>query len=111
MYKIIAIAGLIIRQFFLPNPFEPFGVWGSVYNLLASGAIGTLAYFTVGLFYEKKSLPFIGSLFYTITYIIYTLELQFVLKPYPNELLVILLFVIVIAGDIALVWLIRKTIK
>ena len=108
MYTIIAIAGFIIRQFFLPNPFAPFGGWGEVYNLLASGVIGTLSFFTVGLFYEKGSFPLLGSISYTITYIVYTFELYVILRPYPNEWFIGLSFLIVIVVDIIILRIIRK---
>lgn len=108
MYKIIAIVGLIIRQFFLPNPFTPFGVWGEVYNLLASAVIGFLSYITVGLFYEKGSFPFWGSILYTITYIVFTFELCFIMRPYPNEWLMGLSFLIAILVDIIILRLLRK---
>ena len=108
MYKIIAIVGFIIRQFFLPNPFAPFGVWGEVYNLLASIVIGFLSYITVGLFYEKGSFPFLGSILYTITYVVYTFELYFILRPYPNEWFMGLSFLFAIVVDILILKLVRK---
>lgn len=110
MYKIMAILGLIIRQFFLPNPFASFGVWGELYNLLASAVIGTLSYITVGLFYEKGSFPFLGSFLFTFTYIVYTLELHFILRPYPNEWFIGLSLLIVVIIDIILLRIIRKII-
>ncbi len=111
MYYIMALIGFLIRQFLLPNPFEPFGGWGALYNLFASGLIGTLAYFTVGLIYEKRSFPFIGSLLYTIAYAVYTLELYFILKPYPNDGLIILFLVLVAVINTFIIRLISKAIK
>ncbi|MCR4647651.1 MAG: hypothetical protein K5776_01085 [Lachnospiraceae bacterium] len=103
MYKIIAIAGLLVRQFLLPNPFSHFGLMGEIYNLLASSAIGPLAYFTVGRFYSKGEAPALGSILYLITYMVYTFEIWLVLKPYPNCWLVSLFCVLLIVIDIVVI--------
>ena len=88
LYGIIAIAGFIIRQYFLPNPFAPIGVYGELINLAASGVIGLLAYIIVGLFYEKGSIPFLGSLMYLVVYSILTFELWLAFKLYPHNWLI-----------------------
>lgn len=110
MYKIIAIAGFLIRQFIIPNPFSAFGGWGELYNFLASGVIATITYFTVGLFYEKGEAPIIGSIMYLIAYSLYTFELWLILLPYPNWWFMGLIFVLISVADIAILHLIRRNI-
>lgn len=108
MYKIIAIAGFLIRQFIIPNPFSAFGGWGELYNLLASGVIATITYFSVGLLYEKGEAPIIGSILYLAAYSLYTFELWLILLPYPNWWLIGLIFVLASLFDIAILHFIRK---
>ncbi|MBP5495238.1 MAG: hypothetical protein J6X97_09080 [Lachnospiraceae bacterium] len=107
MYKIVAIAGLLIRQFIIPNPFVTFGGYGKLYNLLASGIITFIAYKTVGFFYTKGEAPVIGSAFFTIFYIVYSGELWLVLKPYPNEWLMLLMIFAVIIVNMIIIKIIR----
>ena len=108
MYKIIAIAGFLIRQFIIPNPFAAFGGWGELYNLFASGAIATIAYFSVGIIYEKGEAPIIGSIMYLVAFSLYTFELWLVLLPYPNWWFMGLIFVLLSVIDISILHFIRK---
>lgn len=67
-YGIIAVIGAIVRQNFLPNPFECFGDYAILINLFAEPVIHILSYTIVGLFYERGSFPIVGSLLYLIIY-------------------------------------------
>lgn len=68
LYCIITVASVIIRQFFLPNPFECFGESAALINWIAEPIMQVLAYAIVGLFYVKGSAPALGSLAYLFTY-------------------------------------------
>ena len=68
LYVIITIISVIVRQFFLPNPFECFGDIALLINWIAEPIIQVVAYRVVGMFYDKGSAPVIGSLLYMITY-------------------------------------------
>lgn len=68
LYCIITAASVIIRQFFLPNPFECFGESAALINWIAEPIMQVLAYAIVGLFYVKGSAPALGSLAYLVTY-------------------------------------------
>ncbi len=72
MYKFMMMISVLIRQFYLPNPFECFGVWGGFINLIASFFIAPIAYVLVGLFYEKGSFPAWGSFLYLLVYALIT---------------------------------------
>ena len=66
----------MIRQIYLPNPFV--NVFSNqeladLFNLVIGGVvIGKLAYFLTGCMYEKNSLPVLGSILYTLSYIFIT---------------------------------------
>lgn len=107
---IIAIAGLLIRQYLLPNPFAPFGIYGELINLAASGVIGLLSYFIVGLFYEKGSIPFLGSIMYLVVYTILTLELWLAFKFYPHNWLIGISVGIMLFLDIFIIEKVRDVI-
>lgn len=68
MYGLVAIISTIVRQFYLPNPFECFGDIGLAYNWIASLAIHPIAFALVGLFYKRGSAPAVGSFLYLIMY-------------------------------------------
>ena len=68
----MTIISVVIRQFFLPNPFECFGDNAAVINWIAAGIIHVVAWGIVNLNYVKGSAPTIGSLLYLITYAIIT---------------------------------------
>ena len=72
MYKLMIMISPIIRQFCLPNPFECFGDKAIIYNWIAGLVLTPVAYYLVGLFYEKGSLPALGSLLYLVFYAVLT---------------------------------------
>lgn len=72
LYGIITIISIIVRQFFLPNPFECFGDNALLINWIAEPIIQVVAYGIVGLFYIRGSAPALGSLLYLFTYTLIT---------------------------------------
>lgn len=55
MYHIISVLSLLIRQFYLPNPFECFGDIGVFYNWCAGIILAPLSYALVGLVSKRFS--------------------------------------------------------
>ena len=88
LYFIIAFGGAYIRQFVLPNPFEQLGIISYVINFFISGIITVISYRIVGLFYEKGSAPFIGSLLFMFVYVVIYFEIFASFLLYPNAVLV-----------------------
>ena len=69
LYAIICVASVIIRQFYLPNPFECFGSIALLINVIAEPIIHAIAFKTVGLMgYRSGSAPALGSLLYLVIY-------------------------------------------
>ena len=83
MYKIIAIISVIIRNAFLPNPFEPLGdiviniasasftITPDLLNWIIEVPLHLFTFAVVGLYYLKGSCPSIGSIFYLIFYVVH----------------------------------------
>ena len=68
LYTIISVVSIVVRQFFLPNPFECFGDTAWLYNLIAEPIIHALAFALVGLVYHKGEFPALGSFLYLVAY-------------------------------------------
>ena len=68
LYGIMSTLSLIVRQFYLPNPFECFGDKAVLINWIAEPIIQVVAYLIVGIFYVSGSAPALGSLLYLLTY-------------------------------------------
>lgn len=83
MYKIIALLSVIIRNAFLPNPFEPLGdiviniasasftITPDMLNIIMEVPFHAFTFVVVGLYYLKGSCPSIGSIFYLIFYVVH----------------------------------------
>ncbi len=78
MYKLVRIIGIIIRSNFLANAFEYYfdsaGI-GLIYAYIINATLGEellrmTSYGLVSSFYEKNSFPTIGSISYTLAYVI-----------------------------------------
>jgi len=67
MYKLIAIISVLLRQFYLPNPFEMLE-YGSLINLIIEPFLYKLTYFVVGLYYSEGSNSVLGSILYLVFY-------------------------------------------
>lgn len=71
MYKLIKLSSILIRQFLLPNPFSALP-YGELYNWLATILLVPITYFIVGLFYESRTAPVLGSFLFLFFYLIHT---------------------------------------
>ena len=84
MYGIIAIISLFVRQFLLPNPFEPLGdvfIRGLVLsptalNWLAGLLLVPISYITTGFYYRSRENPAWGSFLFLFFYCVYVGLLQ-----------------------------------
>lgn len=85
MYKIIAAISMLIRQFYLPNPFEALGdglqveicnvsvvLPPSLLNWLAEPIMWVVTYGVVGMYYQRGSAPALGSFLYLLFFCIHT---------------------------------------
>lgn len=68
MYGIMIMLSTLIRQFCLPNPFECFGAYGAIINLIAEPIIHAVSFALVGLVYRRGEFPALGSFLYLIAY-------------------------------------------
>lgn len=70
MYNLIKVIGILVRFFYLPNPFEtlPNGV---LINYAAEPFLHIITFEVVGLYYESGSGPALGSFLYTVFYFIH----------------------------------------
>lgn len=68
MYKLMAAISLLIRQYFLPNPFECFGDYAWFYNLIAGAILTLVSRAIVGTFYTSGEAPVIGSFLFLLAY-------------------------------------------
>jgi hypothetical protein len=72
MYKFIRTISFIIRSFCLPNPFG--GIkYGFIINIVIEPILQPITYGIVGLFYESRSAPALGSFLYLIFYSVHTI--------------------------------------
>lgn len=72
MYGLMAGISVVVRQFFLPNPFECFGSMTELYNWIAGLILAPLAYALVGLVYRSGEAPALGSFLYLLVYTLLT---------------------------------------
>ncbi len=68
VYGVASLISLVIRNFFLPNPFECFGDHAIIINWVAEPIIQGISYALVGLVYKKGSNPALGSVLFLLTY-------------------------------------------
>lgn len=85
MYKLVATISVLLRQYYIPNPFEALGdglmitLDGSpillspeILNWIAEPVMFSVTFGVVGLYYERGSAPVIGSLLYLLFYCVHT---------------------------------------
>ena len=95
MYPIITIISFIIRQFLLPNPFEPLGENAVVINLIASVVLIPVAYVMAGPIYRAlDGAPGLGSLLFLLLYAANTMVIYFVCLAIAHWWLVIVILII-----------------
>ena len=114
VYKIIAAISVLIRQFVLPNPFEPLGekfnvtlfnitlpLTPDIANWIAEPVLHLLAFGITGLYYVRgHNDPAAGSFLYLLFYVIHTLILMLMSAAGFAWWAVVLLIVLYIAGHI-----------
>lgn len=71
MYKLISVGSMFCRNLILPNPFESLE-YGALINFALDPILWFTTYKIVGLFYERRSAPVIGSLLYLLFYSFHT---------------------------------------
>ena len=115
MYRIVATVSILIRQFIVPNPFEPLGVdfeillFGvnfqltpEIINWMAEPILHLFAFIVAGLYYKKcKHHPAIGSFLYLLFYIIHTFLLWIMACANFAVWAIVLLLIVYIASHIA----------
>lgn len=70
LYRLIALISILIRNFYLPNPFEKLE-YGVLINILIEPFLHIITFVVVGLFYQGGSAPALGSLLYLFFYIVH----------------------------------------
>lgn len=122
VYKIIATFSVLIRQFVLPNPFEPLGekfnvtlfnitlsLTPDIANWIAEPVLHLLAFGITGLYYARGyNDPVVGSFLYLLFYAIHTLILMLMSAAGFAWWAVVLLVISYIAGHIGINLLIRE---
>lgn len=91
MYKLMAVISILVRQFYIPNPFEVLGdglvvnvgdtlsvLSPEVLNWMATLFLPAVTYTVVGLYYDRGSNPALGSFLYLLFYCVHTLLLWLV---------------------------------
>ena len=68
LYTVMAVISYLVRQSFLPNPFECFGGVAFIINLIAEPFIHLFARGLVSLVYRKGECPPLGSFLYLLAY-------------------------------------------
>lgn len=115
IYKIVSITFWVIRQFFMPNPFEALGdgivatigeseilLTPDMLNLIAGGVLPTITFIVVGVYYISKSCPAWGSILYMVFFCIHTGLLYLLCIAYPSILLVCLILICYLALHIVI---------
>lgn len=91
MYKLIAAISVLIRQFYLPNPFDslekeviitiweiPIVLLPDVLNWIAEPFLYAITFAVVGMYYKSGSNPVWGSFLYLLFYCIHIVLLDVV---------------------------------
>lgn len=71
MYQFVSSISFFVRQFLLPNPFEPMPL-ALIYNWVAGAMLYPFTFAVVGMFYERGSDPAWGSFLYLFFYAVHT---------------------------------------
>lgn len=114
MYKLMMIVSYLIRQFYLPNPFESMGHQISIpigmfelqippilLNMLVEPVIYAFTFMIVGIYYEKRSMPALGSFLYLMFYAIHVGVLLLMAMFNFSVMAVILIMALYFAGHIS----------
>lgn len=121
MYIAVSTLFTLIRQFFLPNPFEvvapgitimvkdiPFLLTPEILNLAAEGMLHGLTFAVVRLYYKEGTEPLWGCILYMFFFVMHSKLIECALCYYPQYWLMGLILVGYIIIHIALKLLINK---
>lgn len=85
MYKLISAISILVRQFYIPNPFDALGdgllvnigeipilLSPEVLNWGAEPFMHAMTFAAVGIYYDRGSAPAFGSFLYLLFYCIHT---------------------------------------
>ena len=116
LYRIIAVISIFVRQFVLPNPFEPLGetftitikdvivpLHPIVLNLIAEPILHTVTFAVVGIYYHKGRNNYaLGSFLYLLFYVVHVGLIYIVSSFEFAWIAIIILLVLYIAVHIAI---------
>lgn len=121
MYIAVSTLFTLIRQFFLPNPFEvvapgitimvkeiPFLLTPEILNLATEGMLHGLTFAVVRLYYKEGTEPLRGCILYMFFFVMHSKLIECALSCYPQYWLMGLIWVGYIIIHIALKLLINK---
>lgn len=109
MYKIFFLISTIIREFYLPNPFEKYfqnDLWyfkvdsiAEMFNLIIGGTILYYSsFFLASSIYRKGEMPsIIGSICYLISFIFNNILMEYLCSLFTNfklEFIILIYFII-----------------
>ncbi len=94
LYVVAVVGGFCLRQFALPNPFEPLGNNAETLNLIFGGIFIPISFAMTGIMYKRGTGAFVGSLLFTATYALNTFVTYLVCLVYPITWLMILITVV-----------------
>ena len=116
MYHILSVVLWLIRQFFIPNPFEVLGdgitimlgnspllLTPDILNWIAGLVLPAFTFGTVGIYYSSGEEPAFGSILYMVFFCIHTGILYLMSLAYPAIWLIVLIGVVYIGLHIAVI--------
>ncbi|MBE6809802.1 MAG: hypothetical protein E7521_01930 [Ruminococcaceae bacterium] len=122
LYGIIAVVSILVRQFVLPNPFEPLGetftlsikdfsisLTPAVANLIAEPALHAIAFAVVGIYYSRENHePAFGSFLYLLFYLIH-IGLIYIISSFGfTPVAIVIILVVYVIAHISVNALINK---
>ena len=101
MYNIVCLISVIVRQFFMANPFEDAAIevpLGPIFSNMITGAmLVPTTYMVVGIFYKRRSSPAVGSMLFLIFYLVHNGLLVLMSKAEFNKIIIGIILVAYIA--------------
>lgn len=121
LYVKLSVAFWVIRQFFMPNPFEVLGEGITVtigdapilltpdrLNWIAGLFLPAITFAIVGWYYRSGSFPVLGSVLYMIFFCLHTFILYLMSWAYPSIFLIVLIGIVYIGLHVGIEILRRK---
>jgi len=115
LYAIISISSIIIRNFYLPNPFEEIlinkGQALSLNFIIGEPLLYVLSFTMCGIFYNKGGISALGSLGYLFFYFVNTAIIIILAKLISNLILLGIIYAIIIIIVYVIIFKIRNYFK